>query len=66
MVLVLSLRALPRINNPLAYFLGLISFFAASQPPSLMLLGALAAAGVLGAIGAGISNVLQARLARAV
>ncbi|WP_439669226.1 DUF1097 domain-containing protein [Cupriavidus necator] len=65
-VLVLSLRALPRINNPLAYFLGLISFFAASQPPSLMLLGALAAAGVLGAIGAGISNVLQARLARAV
>jgi hypothetical protein len=65
-VLVLSLRALPQINNPLAYFLGLISFFAASQPPSPMLLGALAAAGVLGAIGAGITNVLQARLARAV
>ncbi|MDQ0143279.1 DUF1097 domain-containing protein [Cupriavidus necator] len=64
-VLVLSLRALPRINNPLAYFLGLISFFAAGQPPSLRLLAALAAAGVLGAIGAGIANVLQGRLAHA-
>ncbi|MFJ4291888.1 DUF1097 family protein [Cupriavidus sp. NPDC089707] len=64
MVLVLSLRAVPGINNPLAYFLGLISFFAASQPPSPSLLGALVAAGVLGAIGGGISNVLQGRLAR--
>ncbi|BDB24189.1 hypothetical protein Tamer19_33390 [Cupriavidus sp. TA19] len=63
-VLVLSLRALPGINNPLAYFLGLISFFAAGQPPSPLLLGGLVAAGVLGAIGGGISNVLQGRLAR--
>ncbi|AGW93013.1 MULTISPECIES: DUF1097 domain-containing protein [Cupriavidus] len=64
-VLVLSLRALPRVNNPLAYFLGLISFFASMEPPSLPLLGALAAAGALGALGAGTANVLQARLARA-
>ncbi|WP_454739450.1 DUF1097 domain-containing protein [Cupriavidus necator] len=63
-VLVLSLRALPRVNNPLAYFLGLISFFASMEPPTLPLLGALAAAGVLGALGAGTANVLQARLAR--
>ncbi len=63
-VLVLSLRALPKVNNPLAYFLGLISFFASMEPSSLPLLGSLAAAGLLGAGGAGIANIVQARLTR--
>jgi hypothetical protein len=61
-VIVLSLRALPAINNPLAYFLGLISFFASAQAPSVSLLATLAAAGAIGALGAGIAGVLQARM----
>ena len=61
-ILVLSLRNLPRINNPLAYFLGLISFFASAQAPSGSLLAMLAAAGVIGALGAELSRLLQARL----
>lgn len=64
-ILVLSLRALPLINHPLAYFLGLISFFASAQAPSGSLLAMLAAAGVIGAVGAGFAGFLQSRLPRA-
>jgi hypothetical protein len=61
-VLVLSLRALRPINNPLAWFLGLISFFASVQAPSLSLLAVLAVAGLIGALAAGLANVLQSRM----
>jgi hypothetical protein len=61
-LIVLSLRALPPINNPLAYFLGLISFFASAQAPSPILLAMLAAAGVIGATGAGLAAYLQGRI----
>jgi hypothetical protein len=61
-LLVLSLRALPPINNPLAYFLGLISFFASAQAPSVSLLAVLAAAAVIGALGAGVASSLQSRM----
>ncbi|WP_394845032.1 DUF1097 domain-containing protein [Pendulispora brunnea] len=64
-VVVLSLRAVPHINNPLAYFLGLISFFASMLAPSASTLGILAIAGVLGALGAGTAGYLQARVVRA-
>ncbi|EJL37691.1 Protein of unknown function (DUF1097) [Caulobacter sp. AP07] len=64
-VLVLTLRAAPLINNALAYFLGLISFFASAQAPSRSLLAMLAAAGVIGAVGAGLAGFLQSRLPRA-
>jgi hypothetical protein len=64
-ILVLSLRALPPINSPLAYFLGLISFFASAQAPSASLLAALAIAGVIGALGAGIASLLQSRMLHA-
>jgi len=61
-MLVLSFRALPSINNPLAYFLGLISFFASAQAPSVSLFMVLAAAGVIGALGAGVASFLQSRM----
>lgn len=61
-MLVLSLRALPLISNPLAYFLGIISFFASMMGPSPAAFQTLVAAGVLGALGAGIAGWLQGRL----
>lgn len=61
-LIVLSLRALPPINNPLAYFLGLISFFASAQAPSAILLAMLAAAGMIGACGAGFAAYFQSRI----
>lgn len=61
-VIVLSLRSLTPINNPLAYFLGLISFFASGMEPSLTLLGMLAVAGVIGAGSAALAGYLQARV----
>lgn len=61
-ILVLSVRKLAPINNPLAYFLGLISFFASNMEPSLSLLGVLAAAGVIGAAGAASAGWLQTRM----
>lgn len=63
-VVVLSLRNLRPINNPLAYFLGLISFFASAQAPSASLLGMLAAAGVIGAAGAASAAWLQSLIER--
>jgi hypothetical protein len=63
-VVVLSLRNLRPIDNPLAYFLGLISFFASAQAPSASLLGMLAAAGAIGAVGAALAAWLQSRIER--
>lgn len=61
-ILILSLRSLPAINNPLVYFLGAISFFASGQAPSTPLFATLAAAGLIGALGAGMASALQSRL----
>jgi hypothetical protein len=58
-IIVLSLRALPPINNPLAYILGLVSFFASGQVPSVSILAVLAVAGLIGALGAVVTNFLQ-------
>jgi len=64
-VLVMSLRRLTPINNPLAYFLGLICFFASAQMASITLLTMLAPAGALGAFSAWLVSVLYSRLQRA-
>ncbi|WP_084677188.1 DUF1097 domain-containing protein [Massilia niastensis] len=63
-IVVLSLRNLRPINNPLANFLGHISFFASAQAPSASLLGMLAAAGIIGAAGAAMAGWLQSRVER--
>lgn len=60
--IVLSLRNLAPINNPLAYFLGLISFFASGMTPSPALFAMLATAGVIGAFGAWMTGFLQSRV----
>jgi hypothetical protein len=56
--------ALPLISNPLAYFLGLISFLASAQAPSASLFEVLAAAGVIGAVSAETASFLQSRKAQ--
>jgi Protein of unknown function (DUF1097) len=63
--LVLSLRSFPPIDNPRGYFLGSTSFFASAQSPSIAIFAALAIAGTIGAIGAGISRAIQNHLAMA-
>lgn len=60
---VVSLRAVPVLNNIAAYFLGLITFFAAHLPPSLLAFGELAAVSALGAAAALVAHVLQGRAA---
>lgn len=61
----MSLRRLTPINNPLAYFLGPITFLASAQMPSLSLLTMLAPAGALGAFPAWLVSLLYSRLLRA-
>lgn len=65
-IVVVSLRAAPLLNNIPAYFLGLIAFFAAHVPPSLLAFGELAAVSGLGAFAALIAHRLQNKLARSV
>ena len=61
---VVSMRAVPVVNNILAWFLGLIAFFASHLEPSLVSIGELGSAGTLG-IGAGWgAQALQTRFAR--
>jgi hypothetical protein len=61
---VVSLRAAPMLNNILAYFLGLIAFFAAHMEPTLNTLLHLGSAGALGSIAGWVSMKLQQRLPR--
>jgi hypothetical protein len=63
-MIVVSLRARPRMNNVLAYFLGLITFFAAHQEPSLDTAVRLSAAAAIGSIAAWASLKMQHRVAR--
>lgn len=61
-LVVVSLRGVPRLNNLLCYFLGLIAFFAIHQPPSLSLFGTLAGAAALGSAAAWTAHALQRRV----
>ncbi|RTQ33479.1 DUF1097 domain-containing protein [Variovorax gossypii] len=61
-LVVVSLRGVPRFNNLLCYFLGLIAFFAIHQPPSLSLFGTLAGAAALGSVAAWTAHALQRRV----
>ena len=61
-LIVVSLRGVPRINNLLCYFLGLIAFFAAHQPPSLALFATLVGAAALGSAAAWLAHALQRRV----
>ena len=60
---VVSLRAVPVMNNVLAYFLGLISFFAAHLEPSLETGMRLGGASAIGSSAAWISLKIQQRIA---
>lgn len=62
-MVVVSLRALPILNNLLAYFLGLIAFFAAHLEPSLDTLMRLGGASAIGSVAAWISFKIQQRVA---
>lgn len=62
--LVVSLRAAPILNNILAYFLGLIAFFAAHMEPTLSTLVHLGTASALGSFAGWASMKLQQRLIR--
>jgi hypothetical protein len=59
--IVVSLRNSPPLNNLSCYFLGLIAFFAADQPPTATTWLQLAAAMGLGCVAASASAWLQAR-----
>ncbi len=63
-IVVVSLRALPPINNVPAYFLGLITFFAAHQPPSALLYVELAAVAAIGTTAAWVAHKFQAWISR--
>ncbi|TLX59770.1 DUF1097 domain-containing protein [Stutzerimonas nosocomialis] len=57
-VLVLSTRRLAVFNNLLAFFLGLVSYFASHLPPTLLTFGELGGAATLGAV----AGLLASRL----
>ncbi len=63
-MVVVSLRVLRRMNNLLAYFLGLITFFAAHLEPSLDTAVRLGGAAAIGSIAGWASLNMQHRLAR--
>jgi hypothetical protein len=62
-MVVVSLRAVPVMNNILAYFLGLIAFFAAHLEPSLDALLRLGGASAIGSVAAWASLKMQQRVA---
>lgn len=58
---IVSLRAVPWVNNALAWFLGLIAFFAAHLEPSLASVAELASVGALGSFAGWGAQSLQRR-----
>jgi Protein of unknown function (DUF1097) len=58
-ILVLSLRTFAPLNNPLAYFLGLTSFFYSGFGPTGATYAILASAGVIGAASCAAATLLQ-------
>ena len=65
-MIVVSLRAVPVLNNLLCYFLGMITFFAHDQQPSLATFLTLGAAAAFGILAGWISHALQERMAPSV
>jgi len=64
-IVVVSLRGLPVMSNLLAYFLGLVAWFAAHLEPSFESVGKLLGAGALGSTAGWISHTVSTRLSRA-
>ena len=60
---VLALRSAPPFDNVVAWFLGLIAFFASHLPPSLLSIAELGAVASGGILAGWIAQRLQARLA---
>lgn len=60
--IVIAMRALPVVGNPLALFLGLVAFFASHRAPTLQSVLLLASACTIGMLAGIISQTLQARL----
>jgi hypothetical protein len=63
-MIVVSLRASRTMNNIIAYFLGLIAYFASHLEPSLESFAELGGAGTLGSFAAWLSHLAQQRLLR--
>jgi hypothetical protein len=63
--IVISLRAVPLLDNTLAWFLGLIAFFAAHLEPSIASVAELGSVGGIGSFAAWTVQTLQRRLAGA-
>lgn len=61
-MVVVSLRATRTVNNVVAYFLGLITWFASHLEPSLESFAELGSAGALGSVAGWLSHVTQQRL----
>lgn len=64
-MLVVSLRALAPVNNVPAYFLGLITFFAAHLEPGILAFCELAGVSGLGSLAAWIAHRLQGKILQA-
>jgi hypothetical protein len=61
-IVVVSLRALPPVDNVPAYFLGQITFFAAHLEPGILAFSELAAVSGLGSFAAWIAHKLQTKI----
>jgi hypothetical protein len=64
-IIVVSLRAAAPLNNVPAYFLGLITFFAAHLEPDILAFSELAAVSGLGSFAAWTAHQLQSKITRA-
>jgi len=60
-VIVLGLREAPIVDNALAWFLGLVTFFAAHRAPSAGAVGDLAATSMIGGIAGWLCVTLTGR-----
>lgn len=63
-MIVVSLRSLPVMNNVVAYFLGLIPFFASQLTPSVDAFEQLGSASTLGSLAGWVAHKLQFRFSR--
>ncbi|MBV4463743.1 DUF1097 domain-containing protein [Pseudomonas sp. SWRI79] len=63
-MIVVSLRAVRTMNNIVAYFLGLIAYFASHLAPSMESFAELGAAGAIGSFAGWLSHAVQQRLPR--
>jgi hypothetical protein len=61
-LIVIAARSLPALNNLLAYFIGLITFFAAHMEPGLSAVLELAAAISLGALAGWLAQNVESRI----